>query len=104
MFWNHENVILHPNITHILADLAEKYKNVSVLILPIILNLNILNMGTSSKDVLTFVQIHHNKISKFCEGNKNKDNRKQLFALQDIEFIGRTGPGFVLSKPGRRLR
>ena len=74
MFGNHENVILHLNITHILADLAEKYKNVSVLILPIILNLNILNMGTSSKDVLTFVQIPHNtnKISKFCEGNKKQ--------------------------------
>ena len=33
VFGNHENVILHLNITHILADLAEKYQNVSVLIL-----------------------------------------------------------------------
>ena len=42
------------------------------------------------------------QINTFWEGNKNEEKRNDLFVLQDIEFIGRAGLGFVLSKPGSR--
>ena len=39
---------------------------------------------------------------QILRGRQKQNKTRQLFVLQDIEFIGRAGLGFVLSKPGSR--
>ena len=74
---NHENVILRLNITHILADLAEKYKNVSLPILRAKYILNIMNINPgNTKDGCEFVQ---SLTKKHILGRKQKRGEKKRF-------------------------